>query len=303
MTSPSTRASALQPLTVISRDAGGSMAQCELTCIDRASIDIGRIHAQHAAYLDVFRSRRDQVGHFIRIVELPPLEGLQDAMFVEDVALVYDDCAVITRPGATSRRPEVDGIVAAISSVRRDIYRVREPGTVDGGDVLHVGKFVIVGKSTRSNDDAFAQLREYLEPKGYVVLQCPVTRCLHLKSAVSKVCDDTVLLNPEWIDEKFFTDLGLRVLRVDPAEPDSANVLTFVSGTADGSVRERTIVVAAAFRKLYEQLADFVATNATAKREGLTNVVLEVIDVDEVAKAEGALTCCSLLAYGDFATK
>lgn len=288
----------LPPLTVICRKPPTSMANCELTCIAREPIDMAQIETQHGSYVNIFARRRDEAGHRIRIVELPALNALPDSMFVEDVAILLDDCAVITRPGAASRRPEVDGIVESVAALRGEFCRIKEPGTVEGGDVLCVGRFVVIGKSTRSNDAGFEQLRAYLEPRNYTVLQCPIQGCLHLKSAVSKVCEGTVLVNPQWVAPEFFEGLGLRVVLVDPTEPDSANVLTFVSGTADGAVRERTIVVAAAFPKLAEKLVQFVAEERIAEREGLTRVVVEVIDVKEIAKAEGALTCCSLLSYG-----
>lgn len=281
-------------LTVVCRHVSEAIAEqkCELTCIERQPISLAVVRAQHAAYTQVFK---DMVaaGYNIEFIELAALNDLPDAMFVEDVAMLYNTCAVITRPGAPSRRPEVDPIVDTVKQLRPDNMRIQEPGTVDGGDVLYVAnsKYVFVGKSTRSNDAAFQQMSEYLGKHGLECVQCVVKGCLHLKSAVSFLSEDTVLLNPEWIDAAIFTSRGFKVVEVDLAEPDSANVLSFAA-EKDGATL-RTIFSPAAFPGTATRVKAFVDAENSAGRP--TQQI--VLAVDEIAKAEGALTCCSLLSY------
>lgn len=290
-------------LSVICRAVSPAMdgQNCELTCIARDPLSYARVHEQHQAYVAVFRAMAAE-GYAIKLTELPALDTLPDSMFVEDVAMMYPTCAVLTRPGAASRQPEVDPIVAAVSAVRPDTYRIVDPGTVDGGDVLFVGKntkYVFVGRSTRSNDAAYEQMRAYLGERGLECVQCTVRGCLHLKSAVSFLAEDTVILNPAWIESDIFTSRGFRVVEIDPAEQDSANVLSFVAAKTnkdDGSVEEvRTVLSPAAFPGTAARVAAFCAAE-TAGGRPTRQIVLEV---DEIAKAEGALTCCSLLSYSN----
>lgn len=283
-------------LTVICRAVSAALDKqtCELTWIERQPISLKRVEQQHDGYVQVFRDMIAE-GYNIELIELPALNDLSDSMFVEDVSMLYNPCAVITRPGAPSRRPEVDPMVETVQKLRPDNYRIQELGTVDGGDVLYVAnsKYVFVGKSTRSNDAAFEQMKEYLGKHGLECVQCVVRGCLHLKSAVSFASEDTVLLNPEWIDADIFTSRGFRVIEVDPAEADSANVLSF-SAEKDGTAL-RTIFSPAAFAGTAARIKAFVDAECAAGRP--TRQVL--LKVDEIAKAEGALTCCSLLSYSE----
>lgn len=281
-------------LTVVCRHVAESIDKqtCELTCIDRQPISLAVMKEQHAAYTKEFQNMIAE-GYNIDLIELPPLNDLPDSMFVEDVAMLYNTCAVLTRPGAPSRRPEVDPIIDTVKALRSDCYRIEAPGTVDGGDVLYVAnsKYVFVGKSTRSNDDAFSQMSLFLGKHGLECIQCVVKGCLHLKSAVSFLSEDTVLLNPEWIDSDIFISRGFKVVEVDAAEPDSANVLSFAA-EKDGKVL-RTIFSPAAFPGTASRVKAFADAESSSGRH--TRQVL--LHVDEVAKAEGALTCCSLLSY------
>lgn len=281
-------------LTVVCRAVSGAMDKqlCELTCIERQPISLATVEEQHGAYVQVFRDMIAE-GYNVELIELPALNDLPDSMFVEDVAMLYNECAVITRPGAPSRRPEVDPMVETVKKLRPDNHRIEEPGTVDGGDVLYVAnsKYVFVGKSTRSNDAAYEQMKEYLGKHGLECVQCVVRGCLHLKSAVSFASEDAVLLNPEWIDTEIFTSRGFKVIEVDPKEPDSANVLSF-SAEKDGKAL-RTIFSPAAFPGTAERIRAYAEAECKAGRP--TRQIL--LKVDEIAKAEGALTCCSLLSY------
>lgn len=281
-------------LTVVCRAVSSAIDKqlCELTCIERQPISFAVVEEQHLAYVQVFRDMIAE-GYNVELIELPALNELPDSMFVEDVAMLYNECAVITRPGAPSRRPEVDPMVETVKKLRPDNYRIVEPGTVDGGDVLYVAnsKYVFVGKSTRSNDAAFEQMTAYLGKHGLECVQCVVKGVLHLKSAVSFASEDTVLLNPEWIDPAIFTSRGFRVIEVDAKEPDSANVLSF-SAEKDGKAL-RTIFSPAAFPGTAARIRAFAEEETKAGRP--TRQIL--LKVDEIAKAEGALTCCSLLSY------
>ncbi|KAG5511359.1 hypothetical protein GH5_07609 [Leishmania sp. Ghana 2012 LV757] len=281
-------------LTVVCRAVSSALQKqtCELTCVERQPISLPIVQDEHRAYVNVFREMIAD-GYDIDLIELPELRDLPDSMFVEDVSMLYNTCAVITHPGALSRRPEVDSIMETVRKLRSEIYLIQEPGTVDGGDVLYVAnsRYVFVGKSTRSNDAGFLQMKEYLGKHGLECVQCVVKHCLHLKCAVSSLSEDTLLLSPQWVDPTIFASRGFKVVEVDPCEPESANVLTFTA-EKDGKTL-RTIVSPAAFPGTALRIKAF-AEAETAQGRPTRHVVLKV---DEIAKAEGSLTCCSLLCY------
>ena len=247
----------------LTREVGPALARCELTHVAREPIDVDRARAQHLAYEDVLRS----LGCEVR--RLPPEPEMPDAVFVEDTAVVFDELAVITRPGAASRRGEVRSVAAALASYRT-LHVLEEPATLDGGDVLVVGRSVFVGLSTRTNEDGVAQLAAVLAPHGYSVSALPVRSCLHLKSAVTRVGPATVLLNPDWADASAFP--AFERIEVDPAEPWAANALAV----------GRSVLHPVTFPRTRERLV----------RAGLD---VRGVDLSELAKAEGAVTCCSLV--------
>jgi len=247
----------------ITRRVSPAINQCELTHIARKPIDHERACAQHSQYEDALRT----LG--LDVISLDAKTDLPDSVFVEDVALVLDECAIILNPGASSRRPEVASVEQALIPYRK-IFRIQPPGTVDGGDILRVGKKIYVGLSGRSTDEAVEQMRTILEPYKYQVRGVCVTGCLHLKSAVTQVSDDTLLINPEWVSKADFP--GMKFIEVDPTEPHAANAVL-----VDG-----TIIYASSFPK----------TRAKLQAAGIRMIS---VDADELAKAEGALTCCSLI--------
>jgi dimethylargininase len=240
-----------------------SLARCELTHLSREFIDVERARAQHLAYERVLRS----LGCDVR--RLAPEPDLPDGVFVEDTAVVLDELAVITRPGAPSRRAEVPSVAGALARFRA-CHVLEEPATLDGGDVLVIGRSVFVGLSTRTNREGVAQLAGALLPFGYSVPQLAVDSCLHLKTAVTRVGPSTVLLNPDWVDARAF-DAFERV-EVDPNEPWGANALEI----------GRVVLYPAAFPRTRDRLL----------RRGLD---VREVDVSELAKAEGGVTCCSLV--------
>jgi dimethylargininase len=245
----------------LTRPVPRSLHDCELTHVERVVIDVERARQQHAEYEDALRENGCTVERIAATDDLP------DSVFVEDAALIFPELAVITRPGAESRRPETASVEAAVRR-HRATARLAEPATLDGGDVLTLGKRVFVGLSTRTNEEGVRQLRKLLEPFGYTVEGLRVTGCLHLKTAVTQVAPGMVLINPDWVDGALF---GADVLTIDPAEPNAANVLRIGD----------TIVVPAAHAR----------TAARLKQVG--NVRL--VDVSELAKAEAGVTCCSLI--------
>ncbi len=247
----------------ITRRISPSLARCELTHLSRELIDLERARAQHASYEDCLRS----LG--CTVLTLPPDPDLPDCVFVEDTAVVVDELAVITRPGAPSRRRETEAVAAALGG-HRELAFITEPATLDGGDVLRIGRRIFVGLSSRTNAEGAAQLEERLSPHGYTVETLTVGGCLHLKSAATEAAPGTVLLNPSWVDAAAFTDF--RVVAVDPSEPGAANGLL---------VGETTL-----FPSAYPR---------TAARLEEAGARLVRVDVSELAKAEGAVTCCSLI--------
>ena len=247
----------------ITREVSPAMNQCELTHLERQPIDISLAREQHHAYEEALAA----LG--CEILRLPPEPDLPDSVFVEDTALVFPEAAVITRPGADSRKPECASIETALTPYR-PIRKIEAPATLDGGDVLVLDKEVFVGLSTRSNEAAISQLQDILAPYGYRVRGVPVTGCLHLKSAVSRVGERLLLLNPDWVDERIFE--GFDIVHVHPEEPYAANAV-YVNGG---------VVYPAAFPK-------------TLKRLQEAGLRVHTVDISELAKAEGAVTCCSLV--------
>ncbi|HJZ76002.1 MAG TPA: arginine deiminase family protein [Vicinamibacterales bacterium] len=247
----------------ITRAVSPAIAACELTHLSRLPIDVERAREQHRAY------ERALIAAGGVVERLESDESMPDSVFVEDVAIVLDELAVITRPGAASRRHETAAVADALAEYR-SLATIEAPATIDGGDVLVVGRDVFVGLSSRTNNAAVQQMRAILGPRGYAVHAVKVRGCLHLKSAVTALDDGTLLVNRQWIDGKPFDRFSL--VDVDPAEPAAANALRLPD----------RVVFPSAFPR-------------TAERLAARGFRLEVVDASELAKAEGAVTCCSLI--------
>jgi dimethylargininase len=155
-----------------------TLERCELSFREREPIDLARARAQHAAYADLLR----ELGY--AVVELAADPAFPDCCFVEDVAVVLDELALLTRPGAESRRGEVAAVAEALARYR-PLATTEDPATLEGGDVLRVGRTLYVGRSARTNAAGIARLAAVAEPHGYRVVPVPVSGCLHLKSAVT----------------------------------------------------------------------------------------------------------------------
>lgn len=252
----------------ITRDISPAIASCELTHVARQPIDLDRARAQHTDY----EWALVEAGYTVR--RLHADDDQPDSVFVEDIAVVLDDAAVIARPGAESRRAEIPGVLDALIRVQKLRYRtlamIEPPGTLDGGDVLAIGKQLFVGVSTRTNQAGIDQLRRAAADDGFNVESVPVTGCLHLKSAVTAVTEDVLVINPAWVPTDAFSNYEL--LEIDPREPYAANALRLAD------------------RVLYPTM--FPRTRERLEARGIT---IRPVDVSELAKAEGAVTCCSLV--------
>ena len=240
-----------------------SLAQCELTHLARVPIDVDRAAAQHRQYEAALRALGCTIRH------LPAADDLPDSVFVEDVAIVLDELAVIARPGAESRRGERESVVPVLSEYR-ELATIAAPGTLDGGDVLRLGETLFVGLSSRTNEGGVQQLARHVERFGYSVQTVQMKRCLHLKSAATALAADRVLCNRAWIDQHLFD--GIDVVHVAPEEPHAANVLCIGHSVICSAAHERTI--------------------ADLRGRGYSVIP---IDVSELAKAEAGVTCCSLI--------
>ena len=247
----------------ITRQVSPAINQCELTHIAREPIDYERACAQHEQYEQALRT----LG--LDVISLEAEPDMPDSVFVEDVALVLEECAIMLNPGAASRRPEVATVEKALTPYR-EIFHIQPPGTVDGGDILKVDRTVYIGVSSRSTENAIAQMDAILQPRNYQVQAVNVTGCLHLKSAVTQVGKDTLLINPEWVSKDDFP--GMQFIDVDPSESYAANAVLVGD----------TIIYPSSFPKTQAKLQ-------------ATGIRMLIVDADELAKAEGAVTCCSLI--------
>lgn len=201
-------------LVALTREVSPNIGRCELTHLPRMAIDFEVARIQH----EEFENCLAALG--CEIHRLPAAPELPDAVFVEGTCIVFDELAVITRPGSDSRKPETTSVAAALRTYRK-LRFIDPPGTIDGGDVLCLGKSVYVGLSNRTNLAGIDQLRAILSPLDYAVTAVNLTGCLHLKSAATQVGQKTVLVNRSWVDPSIFGDVA--TIDVDPSEPFAAN--------------------------------------------------------------------------------
>jgi dimethylargininase len=250
-------------LIAITRKVSPNIHLCELSHLERQPINYANAVKQH----DEYEGALAKYGCKVFGLEAEP--DLPDSVFVEDAAVVFDELAIITLPGANSRKPETESVAEALKPYRKLSF-IQEPGTMDGGDVLRVGKQVFVGITPRTNLEGIEQMRKILAPHGYSVNGVPVHGCLHLKSAVTQVAENTLLINPTWVDRGSFP--GMEFLEVDPSESFGANALLI----------EGNVIYPSAYPKTCQRLIE----------RGIT---LQNVDASELAKAEGGVTCCSLI--------
>jgi dimethylargininase len=252
--------------TAVTRAPGPELARCELTHLPRQPIDGDLALAQHRAYRSALRDEG------VAVVELPADPAHPDGVFVEDVAVVLDEVAVLTSPTPPSRRGERAAVDAALAPFR-PLARLPPDTFLEGGDVFRIGRMIYVGLSGRTGEAGLHSLSDVVEPLGYSVVPVRVTGCLHLKSAACAVDEDTVLLNRAWVDTAPFA--GLRLVDVPLSEAFGANVLRLPGA----------VLVSSAF----PETADLV------RRLGHRVVT---VDVSELHKAESGVTCMSLVFPG-----
>lgn len=237
------------------------LAEGLVTHIERQPVDTAIADGQWDAYVDALRSS----GWGIRNV--PAIDECPDSVFVEDAVVVFGDLAVITRPGAPTRQAETDAIPEVIGALEMEFAHIEAPGTLDGGDVLKVGADVYVGAGGRTNAEGIRQMRRLLEPRGYVVIAVPVTKVLHLKSAVTALPDGTVIgYEPLVDDARLFP-------RFRPMPEESgAHVVILDAG--------RVLMA-----------ADCPQSVASIEALGYDVVT---VDIGEFQKLEGCVTCLSV---------
>jgi dimethylargininase len=247
--------------TVLVRPPSSRLDEGIVTHVTRTPVDVPLAQAQHAAYADALAA----CGWTIH--EAPAAEDCPDSVFIEDTVVVCEDLAVLARPGAPARRAEVAGVAGIVRSLGLRTASIREPGTLDGGDVLQVGHTVYVGRGGRTNGAGIRQLRALLAPLGRNVIAVPLGSVLHLKSAVTALPDGTFLLLPHLVPASLFP-------AVRPVEEEAGCHVVPLGA-------DRVLIAASAPRTA--KLLDDV---------GFTPVV---VDISEFEKLEGCVTCLSVL--------
>jgi dimethylargininase len=257
-------------LTAITRAVSPAIVNCELTFLDRRPIDLEKAREQHLAYEQLLAS----MG--AKVISLPAEPTLPDSMFVEDPAIVLDELAVILPLGTASRRPEAASLAKALEKFRK-LAHITAPASLEGGDVLRIDRTLYVGLSSRTNAEGIRQLTQLLAPHNYKVIAVPVTGCLHLKSAVTYLGNNTLLANRAWFDPAPFAAFAW--VAVAPEEPHAANALLL----------NETVIFPASFPR-------------TRTRIEAAGFHVTPLDISELQKAESGLTCSSLLFHSDGST-
>lgn len=246
-------------MLAFTRAVSPRIAECELSFLERLPVDPIRAAAQHDAY------ERALEAAGCSIVHIDPAPDHPDGVFVEDAAVILDRFAVITRPGAESRRGETDSVARALEPYMT-LRRIEAPATIDGGDVMVIGRVIYVGRSARTNEAAIDQLRNLAAD--YDVVPIDFQGCLHLKSAVTAIDEGTLLADPRWVDVRQFA--GFDIIPI--GEPHAANALRIGSRLLLGTAYAQT-------RRILEARCYDVVP----------------VDISELAKAEAGVTCCSIV--------
>ena len=250
-------------LSALTRGVSPTIGDCKLTFMERERIDVAAATRQHEAY----RHCLTKMG--VQITSLDLLPDAPDAVFIQDTAVVVDEVAIVATMGAACRAEEVES-VAQVLSLHRPLKRLSPPATLEGGDIVRIGRTLYVGDSGRTNRDGIRQLSEMLAPYDYQVIPAGVRGCLHLSTGCSYLGHGLMLLNPVWVDAAPFQQF--EILEVPETESWAANTI------AVGD----TVLMASAFER----------TCALVQERGF-NVI--ATDISELQKAEGALTCMSLM--------
>jgi dimethylargininase len=239
------------------------MEQGERTHIGRAPIDLDRALNQHADYC----KRLCRLGVSVRTLDCN--RDLPDSVFIEDTAVVFDEVAVLASMGADSRRAEPGGIEPVLREYR-EVHHVEPPATLEGGDVVQIGRIVLVGLSSRTNRAGAESLSAIVSRYGYQIIPVSVEHCLHLKTACTALPNGSLLVNPALLDMNPIRDY--ETICVPKEEPWSADTL----------VVGQKVCLAAQHVRTADYLRD-------------RGFDVETVDLSEFAKAEGGITCLSLL--------
>jgi dimethylargininase len=245
----------------IVRLPAANLAEGQVTHITRKKVDVDAADDQWDAYVDALESNG------WRIVEVDPAANLADSVFVEDTVVILGRTAVIASPGAESRRAETAAVEKTVRGLGLRVSHITLPGTLDGGDVLKVGSTVYVGRGGRTNAEGIRQFRAIAARLGFTVVAVPVSKVLHLKSAVTALPDGTIIGFPKNVDEP---SLFSRFLPV-PEESGSHVVV----------LSDDTVLMAASAPKSAELISDLGYTVIT-------------VDISEFEKLEGCVTCLSV---------
>ncbi|WP_263832121.1 dimethylarginine dimethylaminohydrolase family protein [Sulfurospirillum oryzae] len=240
-----------------------NLQNCELTFLESEAIDIEKANVQHQNY----RSMLERCG--AKVITLDENIALPDSVFVEDPIIVFDEVAVLTSMGVESRRAESASMGKVFSQYRK-IERITLPAKIEGGDVLKVGKKIFVGESSRTNQEGIQALEAIIKPLGYEVIAVKVFGCLHLKTGVTALDNQTIFINSNWVDVEAFK--GFSKIEALSDEPFGVNVLKI------GNI----LCMNEAFPK----------SIALVKSLGYR---VETVNISEFVKAEAGLTCMSVL--------
>ena len=250
-------------LSAFTRGVSRTIGDCKLTFMDREQVDVAAATRQHDAYTQCLKNMGVQITALDLLPEAP------DAVFIQDTAVVVDEVAVVASMGVACRAEEVESVAQALAA-HRPLRRLSPPATLEGGDVVRVGRTLFVGDSGRTNREGIRQLNDILAPYDYEVIPVGVRGCLHLSTGCSYLGRGLMLVNPVWVDAESFRQFEM--LEVPETESWAANTMAIGD----------TVLMASAFER----------TCALVKERGF-NVV--ATDISELQKAEGALTCMSLM--------
>jgi dimethylargininase len=247
----------------ITRGVSRKIEACELTYRCREGVDYEKAATQLERYCDLLRNWG------VNLMPLAASDSYPDCCFVQDTAVVLDEVCVIASMGAPARVGEVSEVQKLIAPFRKT-RRIFSPATLDGGDVVQFGKRLFVGLSSRTNARGISALSRIVEAWGYTGVPVAVNGGLHLTTGCGIVNDETVMLNPRWLDASAFK--GLRQIHVPEAEPWAANTIRIGNAVCLEEGAPRTI-------ELVEPYCGKIDT----------------LDISEFRKAEGSLSCLSLI--------
>ena len=240
-----------------------NMQACERTFVPYVPIDVALARQQHADYCQALAD----CGAKVRTLDIN--SALPDCTFLEDTAVVLDEVAIICCMGTPSRHPEPAGIESVLREYR-PIERILPPATLEGGDVLRIGRRLLVGQSSRTNTTGIAALQAVAGRFGYVVTSIPVHGSLHLKTACTALPDGRLLVNPAWVDVRSLVEFDL--IQVPAEEPWGGNIC----------LAGETVLLPATYR-------------LTASLISELGFAVRPVEIAEFSQAEGGVTCLSLI--------